>query len=170
MHGVECSLTPRPGAVNTRCVTVASATRVVGDRRAAETASGRRVSRNIARAGLAVVTFVWIRMTQDALRLRSIVTNYESVHDGDVRLGVGPWPDHVRQLHDELSAVGADYFYPFAWGMIIAVGLVWIGTATMATVAASWWRRGLIATGAGVVLSQLVLLGPALATYVNVTD
>ncbi len=118
---------------------------------------------------LAMVTVMWSRMTQDAWRLRSIVTDYTSVHGGyDVH--ASPWPDHLRAFHDEMVAVGADYFYPFAWGMLLVIGLLWTAAGLIATAGRRHWRPYLIGAGGVVLVAQLALLGPALVTYINVTD
>ncbi len=69
-----------------------------------------------------------------------------------------------------MVAVGADYFYPFAWGMVLAVGLLWTAAGLIATVGRRSWRPYLIGGGGVVLIAQLILLGAALVTYINVTD
>lgn len=127
----------------------------------------------VGRAGtwvaLGLVTVLWLRMTQAAWRLRAIVVDYRAMHGGyDVH---GLWPEHMRAFHDQMIAVGADYFYPFAWATFIAVGLAWMALATAATRSRRHRRRYLIlGSGAGVLIAQMVIFGPALVTYVNVTE
>ncbi len=118
---------------------------------------------------LAIMTVVWSRVTQDAWRLRSIVADYVSVHGG-YDIHANPWPDHLMAFHDGTRAVGADYFYPFAWGMLLAIGLIWAATGLIATIGRRHWRPYLIGAGGVVLVAQLALLGPALVTYINVTD
>ena len=132
-------------------------------------ASGSHLGNGLAWIVLAAVSVVWIRITVDAWRLRSLVSGYTETHGG-YELGPQPWPTHLRALHQELLDVGADYFYPFAWGVILAVGLAWTGVAAIATPKHGRWRWGMIVAGASVLVLQLVLFAPSLADYITVTE
>lgn len=128
-----------------------------------------RVAQGVARIALALATVAWLRMTYDGWRLRSIVNEYMAIHGG-YDLHANPWPGHLRTFHDDLMSVGADYFYPFAWAMLVAIALVWAVLAIAATKTRRHWRYYLLGGALGALILQLAVLGPALVTYINVTD
>ncbi|MEM7342024.1 MAG: hypothetical protein AAF467_25505 [Actinomycetota bacterium] len=120
-------------------------------------------------ASLAATTIVWAWMIRDAWRLRSVVARYESTY-GTARWSDLRWPAHLQTLHDELLAVGADYYYPFGFGIIAAVGLCWLASAVLATTPTSRIRRSLLCAGLISLPLQLLIFGSTLGTYVAITD
>lgn len=117
----------------------------------------------------AAATAVWVVATGHAWQLRSIVQDYESTH-GEARLLTSTWPEHLRQLHDDMMGVGADYFYPFAFGTIVVIALAWIGSLALLRTSIPGLRGGLAGLGLLVLVSEWMLFAATLQTYVRITD
>lgn len=130
---------------------------------------GREIKVIVSAIPVVALTVIWTIVTRHAWMLRSIIQDYQAVH-GEARVLSSPWPEHLQTLHDDLLAVGADYFYPFASGVIVVVAIAWIAGVAVLRTDARGVRRSLAGLGVLVLLTQLVLFASPLATYVTITD
>jgi hypothetical protein len=67
-------------------------------------------------------------------------------------------------------SVGADYFYPFGLGVLLATALAWVGALAFADPGIRGFHRVIGGLGLLALAVQLVLFAGALQTYVSITD
>lgn len=115
------------------------------------------------------VTAIWAMAARQAWRLRSVIGEHEAVH-GEVRAATGQRTGPVGQLHDDLLAVGADYFYPFGFGTMIVLALAWTASLLFVQTEVRGLRRSLAVVGLVVLALQWLILAAPLETYVLLTD
>jgi hypothetical protein len=81
-----------------------------------------------------------------------------------------PWPDHLRQLQDDLLTVNADYFYPFGFGVLLLIAVIWAASLTATRSSIRRLRGTLAGLGLTIIVTQWVVFGSVLQAYVHITD
>jgi hypothetical protein len=120
------------------------------------------------------VAVPWLMVTRDAWRLRSMIGDYEAIY-GEARLPetVGPWPEHLQVLHDDLVAVGGGFhvgYYLLGPVVFLWLGWLWLVAISFIDGAITGVRRWLVLAGGIAVVADLVLFMHALVTYGMITE
>lgn len=126
--------------------------------------------------GLAGLTGLWAQTLAVGLRIHSLVSGYEAAH-GDAagqwegRLPRAPELDQLKRSLEAIHASAGSYVFLtlFPVSLIVLYGF-WIGCSRWALGHRPMAWRGTFLAATAVILSQAILLTPAIGAYNSITN